>query len=348
MIVHTKGGNIMNEVMRNFSTTLAENFRDSRITLDKHGIKNDALAAFYAAKASLSTATAVDMSNEKLAQICIRTGLANNEDITAYLSSIVWNTSYVIASMTCPDEKEEVLIQQLAAEYPLVKDNIHNVISKAKISNCPNPDIEDLINNQDLHEYKTEIENETNIYYDNAIALPQYSPDTAGGLYSADIIEDLISKKESRVLETTINNTDNACSENESNPTAPTKEAENIRDSIVKENIKKKNAIAADLLAMFLGVLGLHDFYLGRIACGVTKIILYAISYMMAFNLNGFSFLIGFTIDIWILVDMIKISSNNWNSNKYELEDGRPWTYVILVLKILAIVISYIGAFAIF
>lgn len=99
---------------------------------------------------------------------------------------------------------------------------------------------------------------------------------------------------------------------------------------------------------MFLGSFVLHDFYLGRIACGVIKIILYIGVYMMAFNLNEFGVLIGVAIDIWILIDMIKISSNYWSSDKYELEDGRPWTYVILAIRIIALVISYIGSFGSF
>ena len=182
-------GRTMSGVMLNIATSLAENFRDSRITLEKHGIRNDALAAFYAMKASIESNSSIGVSDEKLAQICIRAGQGNNEDLTAFLSSIVWNVSYVIASIISPDEKEDVLIPKLAAEYPEAKDKIHNIISQAKISDYSNPTIEELINDSDLYEYKDEIEKETNLYYDNAIALPKYNPDTEGGLYSADHIK---------------------------------------------------------------------------------------------------------------------------------------------------------------
>lgn len=342
-------GRTMSGVMLNIATSLAENFRDSRITLEKQEIKNDALAAFYAMKASIESNSSVVVSDEKLAQICIRAGQGNNEDLTAFLSSIVWNVSYVIASIISPDEKEDVLIPKLAAEYPEAKDKIHNVISQAKISDYSNPKIEELINDPDLYEYKDEIEKETNLYYDNAIALPKYNPDTEGGLYSADKIEELISNQNSQIPVTATTDTENTNNEEDSNPVDTTIRPDIVQDKAVKDvSKKKKNAIAADVLAMFLGVFGLHDFYLGRIGCGIIKIILYFAAYMMAANLNEFGIVLGVIVDIWIIIDMVMISSNSWSSNKYELEDGRPWTYIILVIKIVIMVFSYINTFSMF
>ena len=159
----------------------------------------------------------------------------------------------------------------------------------------------------------------------------------------------IISKQNSQIPEPIINNTENISQENESNSTDSPMRPDIVQDQTVNEiSKKKKNAIAADVLAMFLGVFGLHDFYLGRIGCGIIKIILYFAAYMMAANLNEFGVVLGVIVDIWIIVDMVMISSNSWSSNKYELEDGRPWTYVILVIKIVIMVFSYISTFSMF
>ena len=63
-------------------------------------------------------------------------------------------------------------------------------------------------------------------------------------------------------------------------------------------NISDKSRAATAVLCFFLGVLGIHDFYLGNSGKGITKIIL---------ALTSFLFVPLIILIIWVFVDFINI-----------------------------------------
>jgi TM2 domain-containing membrane protein YozV len=69
--------------------------------------------------------------------------------------------------------------------------------------------------------------------------------------------------------------------------------------------ISPKSKTAAALLAFFLGQLGIHRFYVGKVGTGIVMLLLTIIGYATL------SFVVGFfvlaVVGIWILVDFIMI-----------------------------------------
>lgn len=69
----------------------------------------------------------------------------------------------------------------------------------------------------------------------------------------------------------------------------------------------QKNMGIAYLLAVLVGCLGIHNFYLGRIGAGVGQLVLWLLFLLTAVFLVGSVFLIA--VAIWVIVDLCLIPS---------------------------------------
>ncbi len=70
--------------------------------------------------------------------------------------------------------------------------------------------------------------------------------------------------------------------------------------------LSPKNILVAYLLWFFLGQLGVHRFYLGRIGSGVAQLVLCVVGYFLLFVFGiGLIFLIP--LWIWLIVDIFLI-----------------------------------------
>ena len=67
---------------------------------------------------------------------------------------------------------------------------------------------------------------------------------------------------------------------------------------MAKETVKNKNWIAALVLSVFLGWLGIDRFYLGKIGTGILKLITFG------------------GIGIWYIIDIVLISTNSMKDSK--------------------------------
>jgi len=84
-----------------------------------------------------------------------------------------------------------------------------------------------------------------------------------------------------------------------------------------------KSREAAGILCFFLGYLGVHDFYLGKIAFGLIKLILF---------FTGIGTVI---IGIWQLIDIFIIAFGNPTDNwERPLEGGCPVTKVLVFFSV--------------
>lgn len=119
------------------------------------------------------------------------------------------------------------------------------------------------------------------------------------------------------------------------------------------QDVSKKSRLAALLFAFFLGNLGIHDIYVGRVGRGVAKIIMSVLSiimYIVAFStmipfltgeydVSGYTtdsmlkifmpaiillviaLIVLFTLGIWVLVDIILCATGNFKD-----KDGKKIT----------------------
>ena len=79
---------------------------------------------------------------------------------------------------------------------------------------------------------------------------------------------------------------------------AETPKTEVVNDYEVHSNVSKKSRLIALLLGIFLGSLGVHNFYLGKIAKGVVQCVLTVFGYIV-YVAAMFSFVVmtGFNAD---------------------------------------------------
>lgn len=70
-----------------------------------------------------------------------------------------------------------------------------------------------------------------------------------------------------------------------------------------------KSMLVAILLALFVGGLGIHRFYLGHTSTGLWMLVLWLVGFVTSFFLVGFVFLIA--VGIWALVDLIMIATGS-------------------------------------
>lgn len=71
------------------------------------------------------------------------------------------------------------------------------------------------------------------------------------------------------------------------------------------QNASSRNYVVAILLAFFLGGLGAHRFYAGKIGSGIAQLVLTIIGWITAIFVIGF--FIIFAVGIWVLIDFIMI-----------------------------------------
>ncbi|WP_245833084.1 TM2 domain-containing protein [Oceanobacillus timonensis] len=85
---------------------------------------------------------------------------------------------------------------------------------------------------------------------------------------------------------------------------------------------KGKNIVVAYLLAIFLGTLGIHRFYLGKVGSAVSMLILWIFGIITTFILIGGVVL--FALGIWVIVDLFLIPGMiKQNHNQIEVEVTR-------------------------
>ncbi len=79
-------------------------------------------------------------------------------------------------------------------------------------------------------------------------------------------------------------------------------------DVVTKSTKSDKSWVAAAVLNFFVGFLGIHRFYLGRIGSGVTMLLLQVIGWLTAGLIIGIPIMIF--VFIWDFVDFCRILSN--------------------------------------
>jgi TM2 domain-containing membrane protein YozV len=70
------------------------------------------------------------------------------------------------------------------------------------------------------------------------------------------------------------------------------------------EEISPKSRLAVALFAWFLGTLGVHRFYLGKIGTGIAILIIGIVGWATVW-LYGFGLILIIAVGIWVLVDFI-------------------------------------------
>lgn len=84
------------------------------------------------------------------------------------------------------------------------------------------------------------------------------------------------------------------------------RENQNVTSKSVDENqLSPKSKVVAALLNFFLGYLGIHRFYIGKIGTGVIMLILNVLGAATTFIFVGWALIV--VAGIWDLVDFIKI-----------------------------------------
>lgn len=81
---------------------------------------------------------------------------------------------------------------------------------------------------------------------------------------------------------------------------------ENLNNTIERENqVSPKSKTVAALLNFFLGYLGIHRFYIGKIATGIAMLLLNVIGAATTFIFIGWAFIA--VAGVWEVVDFIVI-----------------------------------------
>jgi len=70
--------------------------------------------------------------------------------------------------------------------------------------------------------------------------------------------------------------------------------------------ISKKSRLAAALLAWFLGTLGLHRFYIGKVGTGIAILVLGVVGWATTWLL-GFGYILLAIAGLWVFIDFILI-----------------------------------------
>lgn len=68
-----------------------------------------------------------------------------------------------------------------------------------------------------------------------------------------------------------------------------------------------KNMVVAVLLALFLGTLGIHNFYLGYTQKGVIQLVLTVVGWATSWLLVGL--VAVFAVAVWVIVDIVQIAT---------------------------------------
>ncbi len=88
---------------------------------------------------------------------------------------------------------------------------------------------------------------------------------------------------------------------------------------VVRQNVTSdKSTVAAALLSLFLGMLGIHRFYLGRVGTGLFMLFLTIVGFLTTSLLFGFGILAF--VGVWDFIDFIRILCNGLtDSQGYKL-----------------------------
>ncbi|MEO0089363.1 MAG: TM2 domain-containing protein [candidate division WOR-3 bacterium] len=78
----------------------------------------------------------------------------------------------------------------------------------------------------------------------------------------------------------------------------------------IGEEVSDKSRLAASLFAFFLGHLGIHRFYIGKIGTGLVMLILGIIGWSTVWFF-GVGLLFIIPVEIWALIDFILIIAGN-------------------------------------
>lgn len=68
---------------------------------------------------------------------------------------------------------------------------------------------------------------------------------------------------------------------------------------------QQKSMIIAVLLGIFVGYLGFHRFYLGKIGTGIVQLLLTGLGSLLAVILVGYVFLA--IVAVWVFIDVVMI-----------------------------------------
>ncbi len=82
-----------------------------------------------------------------------------------------------------------------------------------------------------------------------------------------------------------------------------------VGEVVTQSTMSDKSKVAAALLSFFLGTLGIHRFYLGRVGSGAVMLICTVLGWLTAGIIIGFGLIA--IVSIWNLIDFIRILCNN-------------------------------------
>lgn len=120
---------------------------------------------------------------------------------------------------------------------------------------------------------------------------------------------------------------------------------QNENQVVQTEEVSKKSRLVALLLSIFLGNIGIHDFYVGRIGRGIVKavisvlsLIMYVFAFIMMISLLATSYdtariysdiemipiavlmvcalLMLFALGIWVIIDIILCATGNFKDKE--------------------------------
>ena len=89
---------------------------------------------------------------------------------------------------------------------------------------------------------------------------------------------------------------------------------------IPQGDVSSKSRLAVVLLTWFLGGLGLHRFYIGKVFSGLVILILMIVGYALALSVSSLTGgLIFVVVGLWILIDFIMAIAGTMKD-----KEGRP------------------------